>query len=121
MKNTTSKLISPLSHHITLDFYGCEIPNIELISNIFLQASKKANAELLEIKLHPFAGGGYTGVALLSESHMSIHTWPELDYVAIDIFMCGDANSYKASEFIKESIAHDTLKENVVIRGDLIL
>lgn len=120
MKKTRYKQVNPLSHHITLDFYGCEIPSIDIISNIFFQASKKANAEWLEIKLHPFIGGGYTGVALLSESHMSIHTWPELEYLAIDIFMCGDANSYKASEFIKASISHDLLKEHTVIRGDLI-
>lgn len=121
MKKPTCNKISPLSHHITLDFYGCQVPSIDKISNIFFQAAKIANAELLDIKLHPFAGGGCTGVALLSESHMSIHTWPELNYLAIDIFMCGNANSFKASEFIKESICYDTLKEHVIIRGDLIL
>jgi S-adenosylmethionine decarboxylase len=56
-------------------------------------ASTAAGATLLNIFLHEFpSSGGITGVALLAESHMSIHTWPEKEYAAIDIFMCGRAD-----------------------------
>jgi S-adenosylmethionine decarboxylase len=66
--------------------------------NTVLEAvSNAAGATLLKIYLHEFpSSGGITGVALLAESHMSIHTWPEKDYAAIDIFMCGHADPRRA-------------------------
>ncbi len=58
---------------------------------------KAAGATLLHIHLHTFCeGGGISGVAVLAESHISVHTWPEKGYAAFDVFMCGDAEPRKA-------------------------
>ncbi len=58
-------------------------------------------ATLLHIHLHHFTpNGGISGVAVLAESHISVHTWPEKDYAAFDVFMCGDSNPHRAVEIL---------------------
>jgi len=65
-------------------------------------AVKEAGATLLHIHLHTFSdGGGVSGVAVLAESHISVHTWPEKGYAAFDVFMCGDAQPRKALDVFK--------------------
>ncbi|MCX7750683.1 MAG: adenosylmethionine decarboxylase [Candidatus Bipolaricaulota bacterium] len=53
-------------------------------------AVKRAGATLIDVQVHPFNPHGASGMALLAESHISFHTWPELGYVALDVFTCGD-------------------------------
>lgn len=61
----------------------------------------ECNATLLHIHLHHFTpNGGISGVAVLAESHISVHTWPEKDYAAFDVFMCGDSNPHRAVEIL---------------------
>jgi len=78
--------------HILLDCWGATgLQNIMLIENALREAVDVTGATLLHIHLHHFTpNGGVSGVAVLAESHISIHTWPERDYAALDIFMCGD-------------------------------
>lgn len=83
-----------LGQHIIADFHGARNlleagpSSIEALT----QAADAAGAVVLDVRMHDFGDrAGYTGVALLAESHISVHTWPEYDYVAVDIFMCGDA------------------------------
>ena len=62
---------------------------------------EECNATLLHIHLHHFtANGGISGVAVLAESHISVHTWPEKNYAAFDVFMCGDSNPHRAVEIL---------------------
>lgn len=82
-----------LGKHIILEMYGCEfniLNDEELLINIFKEAVKEAKMTLLNLASHKFNPYGFTAVALLSESHMSIHTYPELGYAAVDIFTCGN-------------------------------
>ncbi|MET0355265.1 MAG: adenosylmethionine decarboxylase [Cellvibrio sp.] len=86
--------------HLLVDYWGIsqnqdsdKLQNIAAIEQAFKNAVAACGATLLNIQLHGFGeGAGVTGVAILAESHMSIHTWPEIDYVAVDIFMCGASN-----------------------------
>jgi len=98
---------SPAGMHYIADFWGCsDLDNTETIENALVQAADIAGAVLLHVHVHKFSGeGGVTGVALLAESHISVHTWPEFDYAAFDVFMCGDALPQKAIERLK-SIFH---------------
>jgi S-adenosylmethionine decarboxylase len=68
------------------------------------RAVEAAGATLLHIHLHHFTpNGGVSGVAVLAESHISVHTWPECDYAAFDIFMCGDARPELGAEVLRET------------------
>ena len=78
--------------HVLADFHGCtaRLDDIDLVERALTEAASIACATILDLKLHHFGEGeGVTGVALLAESHMSIHTWPEHDYAALDLFLCG--------------------------------
>ncbi len=80
--------------HLIVDLYEAKhLDNIDLIDEALRKCVAAAAATLLHIHLHHFEpNGGVSGVAVLAESHISIHTWPEVAYAAIDIFMCGHAN-----------------------------
>jgi S-adenosylmethionine decarboxylase len=79
--------------HLILDFWGASrLDDLERMEAAFRECVAAANATLLHIHLHCFEpNGGISGVAVLAESHISVHTWPERNYAAFDVFMCGDA------------------------------
>jgi S-adenosylmethionine decarboxylase len=91
--------------HLIVDFWGVnELSNIATIEDILRKAIQAANATLLHLHLHHFTpNGGVSGVAVLAESHISIHTWPEHGYAALDIFMCGNADPFKALEVLQHN------------------
>ena len=78
------------------------------IENMFVECVEVSGATLLHIHTHQFSdNGGISGVVVLAESHISIHTWPEKHYVALDIFMCGNANPHKCLAVIKKYFGAD--------------
>jgi S-adenosylmethionine decarboxylase len=83
--------------HLIVDLWdGEHFDDVGVIELALRRAVQAAGATLLHIHLHEFtAGGGVSGVAVLAESHISIHTWPERGYAAIDVFMCGSAEPHK--------------------------
>jgi S-adenosylmethionine decarboxylase len=89
--------------HLLLDLWGAQhLDDAAFIERSLRQAIAAAGAELLHIHLHSFSvGGGVSGVAVLAESHISVHTWPERDYAAFDVFMCGETEPEKAVQVIK--------------------
>ena len=91
--------------HLLLDLWGSQhLQNREFIERILREAVVAAGAELLHLHVHRFAsGGGISGVAVLAESHISVHTWPERGYAALDIFMCGKARPERAARVIQEA------------------
>ena len=88
--------------HILLDLWEAEFSHsIKSLKNIISESVKIAEATLLHIHLHRFGKKqGISGVAVLAESHISIHTWPERNYIAFDIFMCGDTRPELAAEYL---------------------
>jgi len=106
--------------HLLADLFGCDgLDDIERVEAALRAAVAAAGATLLEIRLHGFgAGQGVTGVALLAESHISIHTWPERGYAAADIFLCGrrhDLDSALAA--LAAGLAAEHFTEQRVARG----
>ena len=79
--------------HIIVDFWGAQhLDDLELMEATLRKAVDVSGATLLHIHLHHFTpNGGISGVAVLAESHISVHTWPERNFAAFDVFMCGDA------------------------------
>lgn len=97
--------------HLILDLWeASNLDDLEAVEDALRQATEAAGATLLNIDLHSFTPtGGITGVAILAESHISIHTWPEHSYAAIDIFMCGEAKPYKAIDVLKLAFTPEKL------------
>ena len=102
--------------HLIVDMWdGQGFDDKDFIEATFRRAVEAAQATLLHIHLHGFSGGGgVSGVAVLAESHISIHTWPERGYAAVDIFMCGVAQPLKAVEVMREAFKprHTTVAEH---------
>lgn len=84
--------------HLVLDLWGASrLDDMERIEAALRDAAAAAGATVLHLHLHRFGdGGGVSGVAVLAESHICVHTWPERGYAALDIFMCGAAEPHEA-------------------------
>lgn len=85
-------------HHLIADLAGgSRLDDAAHVETCLIAAAAAAGATLLEVRLHSFGPAmGVTGVALLAESHISIHTWPEYGTSCVDIFMCGQAHDLSA-------------------------
>jgi S-adenosylmethionine decarboxylase len=84
---------SPIGKHCILELYHCssdKLNNEAFLRSTITKAVHSAGATLLQLISHRFEPQGITGLALLAESHLSIHTWPEARYAAVDVFTCGD-------------------------------
>ncbi len=95
--------------HLLLEFWGASgLRDQEHISKALHEAAQAAGASVLKSFSHEFSPyGGVTAVVVLAESHISIHTWPERGYAAIDIFMCGDARPHDAIPVLRAAFAPD--------------
>lgn len=89
----------PDGTHLLADLHGCRHLDDPVVIEAALRAAVVASgATLLDIRLHHFGNAaGVTGVALLAESHLSIHSWPEHGYAAVDIFLCGRRHDIDAA------------------------
>jgi S-adenosylmethionine decarboxylase len=117
IKNTYSP-----GKHVLLDFWGVkEAMNLKFIESAFREVADICNANILDIRLHSFGeNSGITGVAILEESHMSIHTWPEIDFCAIDVFMCGKCDASNAIEPLKKIFNPHKFELKEYSRGSII-
>ena len=97
--------LSYAGSHLIIDLWEAKgLDDRERIETALIDAVTAAGATLLHIHLHKFEdGGGISGVAVLAESHISVHTWPEKGFAAFDVFMCGDAEPRKALEVFKRA------------------
>ena len=99
--------MSTLGKHIILEMWGCckdTIDNVEVVKEILVKAAESVKATLVDVVCHRFSPYGVTGVAILAESHIAVHTWPEHGYAAADIFICGSAiNPRNAASYMAEA------------------
>jgi S-adenosylmethionine decarboxylase len=106
--------------HLLADLHGCShLADAAVVAEALRGAAAAAGATLLELRLHGFGPGlGVTGVALLAESHISIHTWPEHAYAAVDIFLCGDRHDLAAGlKILTDAFAAERWEERRIARG----
>ena len=87
------------------------------IQSAFRDCVTECGATLLHIHTHKFSPQGVSGVAVLAESHISVHTWPEIGYGAFDVFMCGDAEPHKAIEILRKAFDAREVKVTEILRG----
>jgi len=108
--------------HIIIDLYEAEgLNDQESIEAAMLECIEKAGATLLHIHLHPFEPTGVSGVAVLAESHISVHTWPENGYAAFDVFMCGDAEPEKCIDILGRAFNAGRVNVKQLNRGTEVL
>jgi S-adenosylmethionine decarboxylase len=105
--------------HLIIDVKnGSRLDDLQHIENTFRKCIEVAGATLLHIHMHHFTpNGGVSGVAVLAESHISIHSWPEYGYAALDIFMCGDAKPHLAVDVIREAFQPGEIIVHEHLRG----
>ena len=104
--------------HLIIDLWGGErLDDLAYVEATILNCVEAAGATELHRFFHHFAPNGVTGFIALEESHISIHTWPEDGYAAVDIFMCGNAEPHKAVEVLREAFPTGRLKVKELLRG----
>ncbi|MDH5433138.1 MAG: adenosylmethionine decarboxylase [Gammaproteobacteria bacterium] len=105
--------------HLIFDFWGAtELDNLSRMEDALRESVAVAGATLLHIHLHHFTpNGGISGVAVLAESHISVHTWPERGYAAFDVFMCGDAEPEKTIAVLKRAFLPEHVNITEHLRG----
>jgi S-adenosylmethionine decarboxylase len=105
--------------HLLVDLWGAtNLCDPEHIDRALREAAEAANATILHGHFHHFSpNGGVSGVLVLAESHISIHTWPEREFASIDIFMCGACDPYDSLPALKAAFAPQTVNLNEQRRG----
>lgn len=110
-----------LGRHILCEAYGCDaevLNDLDAVQRIMVDAAIVAGAEVREVAFHRFSPQGVSGVVVISESHLAIHTWPELGYAAIDVFTCGETvNPWDACNYLVEQFKAQTTTAQEVRRG----
>jgi S-adenosylmethionine decarboxylase len=107
--------------HVLADLHGVDADLLQdglALESLLRRAAELAGARVLDCHFHSFgAGDGVTGVVLLAESHISIHTWPESGLAAADIFMCGSADPDRALAVIVDGLAPARQHVHILARG----
>ena len=105
--------------HLIIDLHEAErLEDLAYIERALRDCITEAGASLLHIHLHHFTpNGGVSGVAVLAESHISVHTWPECGYGAFDVFMCGDTKPHRAVKVLKQAFRPRRISVSEHLRG----
>jgi S-adenosylmethionine decarboxylase len=105
--------------HLIIDLRGASrLDDLELMERALRESVEAAKATLLHIHLHHFTpNGGISGVAVLAESHISVHTGPERNFAAFDVFMCGEAEPAKAIPVLEAAFAPSQVDVKEILRG----
>ncbi len=107
--------------HIIMELYGCPaelIAHVPSVKHIFDEIIRRANINRISEAYHQFKPQGVTGIVLLEESHISVHTWPEFGYVAMDIYTCGsEEKAIKAAKIAEKLFMPEKVLKKELIRG----
>tara|TARA_Y100001934_G_scaffold95149_1_gene117379 strand:+ start:238 stop:678 length:441 start_codon:yes stop_codon:yes gene_type:complete len=112
--------VETIGRHLIAEYYGCDfnaINNVEYVRNHMCEAAIKIGATVLGEKFHQFSPQGVSGTVVIAESHLSIHTWPEKGYVAVDIFTCGGLEPNIGFEYLGEVLKAKTGRVQEILRG----
>ncbi|WP_197051413.1 adenosylmethionine decarboxylase [Caloranaerobacter azorensis] len=110
-----------LGRHILAEFYNCDrdiLNDHALIEKYMNEAAIEAKATIVKSVFHLFNPWGVSGVVVIQESHLTIHTWPEYGYAAVDLFTCGDeVDPWIAFDYLKEKLKAEKTETQEVPRG----
>ena len=110
-----------LGKHLIIELDGCQsrlLNNLRLIRKVLVGAAKAAGLKIVAKPiLHQFKPQGVAGVLLLQISHITIHTWPEFGYAAVDIFICNESELNQALDFFKQVLKPKSVRIKEIYRG----
>jgi len=113
-----------LGKHILMEAYDCEydvLDDLRGIQSAMIEAAERTGATVVDVAFRKFEPYGVSGVVIISESHLAIHTWPEFGYAAIDLFTCGDkADPWKAFEYLSNYFKPKKITTMEIRRGSLV-
>ena len=117
-----------LGRHVLAEFFECDpntLNSIDKVEKYMMEAALECGATIVQKCFHMFSPYGVSGVVIISESHLAIHTWPELGYAAVDLFTCGSKCDPKvAYEFLKDKFhsrnaSFTELKRGIITRNSM--
>ena len=120
--------MNALGRHLLIELFDCDpdvINNLEAVKGALVEAARRAQATIVDVVFHEFNPFGISGVVVIAESHLSIHTWPEYRYAAVDIFSCGDvlqpevAASYLVEQFAAERTSIVEMQRGMFLKSSL--
>jgi S-adenosylmethionine decarboxylase len=113
--------MNALGRHILAEYYGCDIKilnDVKLIEHYMREAVVKSGATIIDSTFHRFNPHGVSGVVVIAESHMALHTWPEHGYAAVDFFTCGDSvDPWKALTYMSSKLKSSKTSSREIMRG----
>jgi len=114
-----------LGRQTMLELYGCKkkfLNDVDFIEKVMVEAANRANATMVQQYFHQFSPHGVSGTIVIEESHINIHTWPEYDFAAIDIFTCNlDMDVRAACDYLYEILESKKKVVNSHDRGNLAM
>ena len=112
-----------IGRHIILEMWGCQnLESVDIAEQALREMVLALDVNLLDLKVYPFSPVGVTGMAIVSESHLVIHTWPEYGYAAVDIFTCGaPRDPQDAVNVLREHYQPERMGVMEINRGQLDL
>ncbi|HBG62018.1 MAG: S-adenosylmethionine decarboxylase proenzyme [Omnitrophica WOR_2 bacterium GWF2_38_59] len=109
--------------HYLVEFINCNAEKLKYVKDVkkvFISAAKKSNATILKYYFNQFKPTGVSGIMLIAESHFSIHTWPDHDYAAFDMFSCGHIESDIAISILRTGFEAEKAEVKIISRGRLL-
>jgi len=110
-----------LGRHILAEYAQCDtrvLNDMQRVETIMNEAARQAGATIVESVFHQYNPFGLSGVVVIAESHMSIHTWPEYGYASVDFFTCGDrVDPWKACSYVKDMLGCTEMHTREIARG----
>lgn len=108
MECADSLRAATIGHQIVLDLYDCaheRLDSVDVVRTALIQTARAAGATIVETVFHKFSPWGVSGVVVIAESHLAIHTWPERRYAAVDIFTCGSSvDLHRATRYLVQAL-----------------
>ena len=113
--------IKTLGRHLVAEFYQCDhriISDVRKIEEIMVGAAKHAKATIVDVVFHNFNPNGISGVIVIQESHLAIHTWPEYNFASVDIFTCGSSvKPWRAYDYLHKHFKAKNVTSMEMQRG----
>jgi len=112
--------LDTLGRHILVEYYNCDedvLRDPAVIEQYMNEAAVRCGATIVQSVFHHFNPWGVSGAVIISESHLTIHTWPEYGYAAVDLFTCGDINPWVGFDYLEKMLGSQKTESTEIPRG----